>query len=143
MPDKSVSAQQKRTIIARANGCCEYCLSQTQYSADPFTIEHIVPRSLGGRTELDNLAWACQGCNGHKHNKVTGLDPFSGQVVPLYHPRQHHWQDHFAWINDYTQIVGLTDSGRATVAVLHLNRQGVMNLRRVLYLLGDHPPIII
>jgi 5-methylcytosine-specific restriction endonuclease McrA len=140
MPYKPIPARQKKIVIARANGCCEYCLSQFHYSMDPFSVEHIFPRSLGGHTELDNPAWACQGCNGHKHTRVTGIDPLSGQEVPLYHPRQHRWSEHFAWNNDCTQMVGLTDTGRATIATLHLNRQGVMNLRRVLYVLGEHPP---
>jgi len=37
-------------------------------------------------------------------------------------------------------IIGLTPTGRATVEVLKLNREGLVNLRQVLYAAGKHPP---
>jgi hypothetical protein len=61
-------------------------------------------------------------------------------VAPLYHPRQQVWSEHFAWSEDYSHVIRLTPTGRATVEMLHLNRQGVVNLRRVLFLVGLHPP---
>jgi hypothetical protein len=60
--------------------------------------------------------------------------------VPLYHPRRHRWEDHFGWSEDFTRIIGLTPTGRATVEALLLNRSGVVNLRRLLYQHGAHPP---
>jgi hypothetical protein len=36
--------------------------------------------------------------------------------------------------------MGLTPTGRATVETLHLNHEGVVNLRRVLFVVGLHPP---
>lgn len=60
-------------------------------------------------------------------------------AVPLFNPRQQLWQEHFAWNADYTIVIGLTSVGRATITVLHLNRQGLMNLRRALFALGAHP----
>jgi hypothetical protein len=59
--------------------------------------------------------------------------------VMLYHPRQQIWGDHFSWNEDCTEIIGLTAIGRATIEALHLNRNGVMNLRRVLFEKGLHP----
>ncbi len=105
-----------------------------------FCVEHIIPRSQGGRTTLDNLALACQGCNNHKYTKVKGNDSITGDLVPLYHPRQQRWRDHFAWNEDFTLIIGLTPTGRATVEALRLNREGLVNLRRILYTMGEHPP---
>jgi hypothetical protein len=67
-------------------------------------------------------------------------DPVSGQPAPLYHPRRDRWDEHFAWSHDCTLIVGLTPTGRATIEVLRLNRDGVVNLRRLLYARGEHPP---
>ena len=64
----------------------------------------------------------------------------SHQLVPLYHPRRDRWDEHFAWSDDFTLIVGLTPTRRATVETLLLNRDGVMNLRRLLYARGEHPP---
>jgi hypothetical protein len=46
----------------------------------------------------------------------------------------------FTWSEDYTLILGLTPTGRATVELLQLNRLGNQNLRQVLYVIGYHPP---
>ncbi|MDI9639830.1 HNH endonuclease signature motif containing protein [Geitlerinema splendidum] len=141
MPESRVTAQQKKAVAERANGCCEYCRSQVRFAIQPFAIEHIIPRSAGGETVLDNLALSCQGCNNHKYNKIEERDPVSGDTVPLYHPRKQRWNNHFAWNNDFTLIIGLTPTGRSTVEALQLNREGVVNLRRVLYAMGEHPPV--
>ena len=141
MPESRVTAQQKKAVAERANGCCEYCRSQVRFAIQPFSIEHIIPRSAGGETVLDNLALSCQGCNNHKYNKTEGRDPVSGDTVPLYHPRKQRWSNHFAWNDDFTLIIGLTSTGRSTVEALQLNRKGVVNLRRVLYAMGEHPPV--
>lgn len=90
---------------------------------------------------MDNLALACQGCNSHKHIKTEGYDPVSGGLVPLFNPRKQNWHDHFSWSSDFTLIIGLTSIGRATVEAMQLNREGLINLREVLYTMGEHPPI--
>jgi hypothetical protein len=131
----------REELFGVARGCCEYCLSQAIFSPSPFSIEHIVPRADGGRNEIGNLALACMGCNGHKYASQTGLDPLTGERSRLYHPRQDTWSEHFRWSDDYAYIVGLTPIGRATVARLHLNRSGVVNLRKTLRRVGLHPPL--
>ncbi|WP_235526708.1 hypothetical protein [Nostoc piscinale] len=72
--------------------------------------------------------------------KIAGYEPLTGETVPLYHPRQQLWNENFAWNHDFTLVIGLTPTGRATVETLQLNREGVVNLRRVLYAMGEHPP---
>jgi hypothetical protein len=140
MSEKRVTAEQKKAVAKRANQCCEYCRSQLRFAMQPFSIEHIIPKSQGGETNLDNLALSCQGCNNHKYNKTEGVEKISGDVVSLYHPRQHQWKTHFAWNDDFSLVIGLTPIGRVTVETLRLNRTGVVNLRRVLYSIGEHPP---
>lgn len=140
MPEKRVTAEQKQAVLERARGCCEYCKSQARFATQPFSIEHIIPRHLGGETTLDNLALACQGCNNHKYTKAEARDPVSDKVVLLYRPRQQRWHDHFAWNDDFTLVIGLTPTGRATSKALQLNREELVNLRRVLYAMGEHPP---
>jgi hypothetical protein len=140
LSEKRVTTQQKQTITRRAQECCEYCRSQLRFTNQSFSIEHIVPKSQGGQTTLDNLALSCQSCNNHKYTKTEGLDPVSGNTVPLYHPRQQQWTEHFAWSDDCTLVIGLTPTGRATVETLHLNKPGLVNLRRILYAAGEHPP---
>jgi len=140
MPEKRVTAEQKQAVLERARGCCEYCKSQARFATQSFSIEHIIPHHLGGETTLDNLALACQGCNNHKYTKTESRDPVSDKIVPLYHPRRQRWNDHFAWNDDFTLVIGLTSIGRATVQALQLNREELVNLRRVLYAMGEHPP---
>jgi hypothetical protein len=140
MPRRHVTAQERQIIAERARGCCEYCRSRVDFATQSFSVEHIIPASRGGETTLDNLALACPGCNGHKYTKTEAPDPIDGTVVPLYNPRPQRWQDHFRWNADFTRIVGLTPTGRATVSALQMNRPGVMNIRRALFAIGLHPP---
>lgn len=105
-----------------------------------FSLEHIIPLDRGGSEDPDNLAFACQGCNNHKYTRTEARDPVTGRIVPLFHPRRQHWRDHFVWSSDFSQILGYTPTGRATVEALRLNREGLVNLRRVLYAAGEHPP---
>lgn len=142
MAETRLTARLRQQVAKRAHNCCEYCLSQARFAIDPFSIEHILPVSRGGRNQLDNLALACQGCNNHKYTHIHAIDPASGQAAPLYHPRHDAWADHFAWDTTFTHLIGLTPTGRATVALLQLNRPGLLNLRRVLYQAGEHPPAI-
>ena len=73
MSEGRITAQLRRAVAKRAHDCCEYCRSQARFSMQPFSIEHILPRHRQGSTTLDNLALACQGCNGHKSIKTEGL----------------------------------------------------------------------
>ena len=135
-----VSRSVRDALFDLAAGCCEYCLCQARFSASPFSVEHIVPRADAGSSDIGNLALACMGCNGHKHAAQEALDPLTGERVRLYHPRRDRWSEHFQWSADYALIIGTTPIGRATVARLHLNRSGVVNLRESLRRLGLHPP---
>ena len=131
----------REEILRRSHRRCEYCLTPTTCSSSPFAIDHIQPLTLGGTDSLENLALACFGCNGPKSAFTEGTDPETGVVVPLYHPRRDNWREHFRWNEDFTELVGLTPTGRATIARLDLNRPGVVPLRRLM--LGTeegHPP---
>ena len=111
MTEPYVSAALRRLVITRAAACCEYCGCQTKYAAQSFSIDHILPRQAGGETHEENLALACQGCNGHKAARTMARDPVSGVVTPLFHPRQHRWGDHFQWSEDSMEILGLSPWG--------------------------------
>lgn len=122
----------------RAVGLCEGCRSPSNCSPGPFDVDHVCPRALNGTDEPDNYAWSCGGCNGHKGVKVSAPDPLSGEDVPLFHPRQHLWNEHFCWSADGLTLGGLTPTGRATVRQLQLNRAEVKTLREMLFQLGRH-----
>ena len=140
MPRSRATARQRRAVVERAQGYCEYCRSPVQYATEPFSVEHIIPRYRGGENHLDNLALACQGCNNYKGTKVEGIDPLTELQAPLFHPRRERWTDHFKWSDDRTNVIGLTPTGRATVVELRLNRESLINLRDLLYQAGKHPP---
>ncbi|HMV50878.1 MAG TPA: HNH endonuclease [Blastocatellia bacterium] len=142
MSKPNLSAELKHLLFERARGCCEYCLSQVNFSPDPFSVEHINPRSRGGTEELENLAFSCLGCNFIKSTAVDAIDPVTNVRVPLFHPRLDRWNEHFAWNEDFTLVQGLTPTGRASIVRLDLNREGLINLREVLVASGKHPPEI-
>ena len=140
MPSEYIPAVLRRQVRARAQGLCEYCRCSALFTTAAFHCEHILPREAGGEATLDNLAWACPWCNARKYTKTHAPDPQTGHLVPLFHPRRQRWARHFAWSEDFIVIIGRTAVGRATVAALHLNRPELINLRRVLRAVGEHPP---
>lgn len=103
-------------------------------------IDHVLPQSKGGSSELDNLCLACELCNQYKWAKTSGLDPESGEEVVLFNPRTQQWSDHFVWSIDGVLIHGLTGCGRATVEALRLNNFLAVTVRRNWVLAGWHPP---
>ena len=135
-----VRAPIRSKVEKRAGKLCEYCQSPLEFSSDPFSIEHIFPTSNGGNDDLENLALACQGCNGHKSTKTEAFHAISQTTATFYYPRKDVWNEHFVWSEDFAELIGKTAKGRATIKTLKLNRQRVMNLRRILILAGEHPP---
>jgi HNH endonuclease len=138
----SIPQVTRRTVFVRAAWLCEYCRSPEDIGTVSFQVEHIHPYSQGGSSELDNLASSCPGCNSHKAIRTHAMDAATGVLVPLFHPRKQLWEEHFVWNADFTQMIGLTPTGRATIDALLLNRQRLQNLRRVLREDGLHPPNI-
>lgn len=129
----------RREIREHYLQCCAYCQSSKALTVVRFEVEHIVPRSLGDKTEFDNLCLACPSCNRHKSNRLTGI--IEGDLVaPLFHPQQQKWLDHFDWSINATVIVGLTEVGIATINQLHMNRRQLVEVRALWVTLGKHPP---
>ena len=136
----AIASATRKAVAERAGFDCEYCRCSSHFSTGPYAVEHIQPREQGGTDDLDNLAWSCDGCNGHKAAATHAYDPQTEAWVPLYHPRRHTWLEHFGWSEDGLRVQGLTPTGRATVRCLRLNRCTVVNLRGALMALGRHPP---
>jgi hypothetical protein len=103
-----------------------------------FHVEHVVPRCTGGAPDSTNLAWCCPSCNLHKSDRVEFTDPVSGAAVPLFHPRQMVWDEHFEW-HGY-RLIGRTPVGRATVAALHLNHPRRLLIREAEAMFSLFPP---
>ena len=105
-----VSAQTRKLVRERAKSLCEYCHSPEYLNSDRFTMEHLLPQSLGGTDEIDNLALACSRCNGRRYNFTTGIDPQSQQEVLLFNPRQKQWSMYYVWSVDGLLIIAKTGS---------------------------------
>lgn len=123
-----MTARTKARVRERADHCCEYCLmSQDDSPLAALHIEHIIPKIHGGSDDLDNLALACIDCNLHKGTNLTGIDPETKEVTPLFNPRSHKWLDHFSLVGAY--IAGKSPIGRTTVRVLDMNSEEQLTLR--------------
>ena len=136
-----IAVKLRNSVKERAAGICEYCRILEDFSPQPFCFEHILPKFAGGKTSAGNLALACQGCNSFKATRTEFEDEISGEIVRLFNPRESKWKEHFAWSDDFTEIIGITAQGRATVKCLKMNRLGLRNLRKILYKNGIHPPL--
>lgn len=108
-------------VAAQAKHRCGYCLSQQEVVGSLMEIDHLIPEALQGKTEETNLWLACRECNAAKGDHVTASDPQTGEVVPLFNPRQQRWNEHFAWTANGEEIGGVTAVGRATVSALGLS----------------------
>lgn len=128
-------------VAEQARYRCGYCLTAAAIVGAPMEIDHLIPESLGGLTEESNLWLACSLCNDHKSNRIVALDLESGETVRLFDPRRQLWTDHFRWNDQGDEIIGLTPTGRATVTALHLNREPLVQARRLWKEVGWHPPV--
>src|SRR5580658_2435247 len=63
--NRSVS---RKGILLRDGFTCQYCRSKLP--AGDLTLDHVVPRSRGGRSTWENLVACCFGCNNRKSNRT-------------------------------------------------------------------------
>lgn len=56
----------KREVLRRDNYTCQYCGQSPAY----LTIDHVIPRRLGGQHSWDNLVAACPACNHRKGGRT-------------------------------------------------------------------------
>lgn len=123
-----MDATTREQVRRRARDTCEYCrIPQEASPVIPFHVEHVIAKQHGGTDDPAQLALACDRCNAYKGPNLTSVDPDSGDVVPLFHPRQDAWDDHFKF--DRGAVVGLTPTGRATVRLLNMNARRRVELR--------------
>ena len=135
----SVPEWLRRQVRERAHGCCEYCLIHEADMYYPHEPDHVIAEKHDGPTALENLAWSCFHCNRFKGSDLASIDPISGRVVRLYHPRTQRWHHHFR-LNS-ALIEGITASGRATANLLHLNSEERVAFRLGLMEIGHYPPV--
>ena len=100
--DRFVKAPRKRILLTRKNVlirdgyvCC-YC----GLSRGPMTVDHIVPKNLGGTDSWENLVCACDKCNNKKSDKT----PHQAGMNLLRKPTR---PNHITYIQ---RFIGVTDS---------------------------------
>jgi hypothetical protein len=135
-----VSKALRERVSKQARYRCGYCLTSQKITGTQMDVEHIIPEARGGKTEEDNLWLACSDCNDHKGDRLEAPDPQTGEVVRLFDPRHQQWAEHFAWAPTGDEMIGLTPTGRATIAALKLNRALLVDARREWVRVGWHPP---
>jgi hypothetical protein len=133
-----MEAALRKAVWDRARSICEYCRMPQTFDLATFEVEHVVAEKHGVLTALDNLALACFFCNRYKGPNLSGFDPRTRLLVPLFHPRREFWQDHFFWSGPV--LSGFTPRGRATIEVLRINDPPRIAHRKLLIAAGDFPP---
>jgi 5-methylcytosine-specific restriction endonuclease McrA len=83
-PRRRVAAVSRRAVFARDEYRCQYCGDRAD------SIDHVVPRSRGGRDVWDNLAAACRRCNTRKRDR-TPDEAGMHLLRPCYAPRPTAW----------------------------------------------------
>jgi hypothetical protein len=133
-----ISAALRRLVHERAGGRCEYCLMPEAMGFFPHEVDHVVAQKHGGATHQDNLALSCALCNKHKGTDLSSIDPETGRLVPLFHPRRDRWTDHFRI--EKGALLPRTASGRVTVRLLQLNHADRVEERALLVAAGQILP---
>jgi hypothetical protein len=125
-----MDAALRQRVRQRAGERCEYCRLPQSGSGVPFEIELIRSRHHKGPTIAGNPALSRVYCNGYKGPNISGLDPLTGRLTPLFNPRRHKCSYHFRF--DGGELIGRTAIGRTTVEVLRINLPNLIALREVL-----------
>lgn len=82
IPHKKVILSRKN-IIKRDNHQCQYCGERLA----PMTVDHVIPKTFGGKETWDNLVCACVSCNNKKGNQTpeqAGLSLLRMPVKPTH-----------------------------------------------------------
>jgi 5-methylcytosine-specific restriction endonuclease McrA len=100
----------RRNIFARDKNRCQYCGRRRRTSE--LSLDHIIPRSMGGKAVWENIVCACAECNvkkGGRTPKEAGMTLIQKPVKPKHNPLVHihlgeqryrSWQqflDHAYW----------------------------------------------
>ena len=91
----------------------------------------------GDESAEDNLAWACVRSNAWKGSDIGSLEPSTGRLVRLSHPRRDRWDEHFHLAG--ALIEPLTSEGFVTARLLKLNIDKRVVERRLLMAIGRYP----
>jgi len=80
----------RRNIFARDRNSCQYC--GRKFPTSELSLDHIIPRSLGGKSVWANIVCACTKCNvkkGGQSLRQSGLKLIKPPVKPRRNPLVH------------------------------------------------------
>ena len=80
----------RRNVLERDHHSCQYC----KLKGDQLTLDHIMPRSRGGKDTWENLVAACVRCNVRKGNRT----PKEARMTLIRQPRKPHSSLYFELI---------------------------------------------
>lgn len=132
-----ISVMLRRSVAARADYLCEYCLMAEDDTFFGCEVDHIISEKHDGPTDAANLAYACAACNRAKGSDVGSIVSRTGAFVRFFHPRQDVWGDHF--VLDGVTIVARSDIGEATARILDFNSEERLSERHTLQTQGRYP----
>jgi hypothetical protein len=132
-----VSASLRRLVRERAESLCEYCLIHENDTFLGCQIEHIISEKHGGQTTELNLALACVFCNRNKGTDIAALAWDGTTLCRLFNPRTDRWSEHFR--SDGSRIMGVSQIGEATQALLDFNNPDRLLEREALIAAGRYP----
>ncbi|RPJ80384.1 MAG: HNH endonuclease [Deltaproteobacteria bacterium] len=89
----------KKNTLMRDGFCCAYCGLKIKQ----LTIDHIIPRSRGGKTSYENCVASCRNCNTLKGCRTPGEAGMSLRVKP-YQPTI------FEFIRIKVKLLGMDDT---------------------------------
>lgn len=67
---KHTRAVSRKSIMIRDSHTCQYC--RATLTAAKLTLDHVTPRSRGGKSTWENLVACCYTCNNRKGDKTPG-----------------------------------------------------------------------
>ena len=73
-----VNTKHIKTLFKRCKGVCTICgrpmsLNNPRAINSYMTVDHIVPLSLGGTNNIENLRGVCMACNRERKSDMTGI----------------------------------------------------------------------
>ena len=69
----------RSNVYLRDNYICQYC--KQMFSYKDLTLDHVIPKSKGGKTEWSNIVSACRKCNNDKASH-THIKPYKQPRKP-------------------------------------------------------------
>lgn len=73
----------KENVFLRDDYYCQFCSKDFSKDRKLLTMDHVIPRAKGGKTNFKNIVTCCSACNTKKGNKI--IKPIRKPVVPSYY----------------------------------------------------------